>query len=236
MVPTPGLAAYSAGMAEWSPDGSRAAWVAPDGRLALRLWTARRSCAGREIRAIQWSPDNRRVIAQSRAGQSGWVIDTRDGTTTATRASWPAIVSSAGDVAWVEIDGGTFTGTTLLSKEGGSGSRVLGSSAVPPEEYFPTLTFSPDSDWLASDTIAVPSAVTIVDMPSGAQFAPSCAACLPARGFDPVWSPDGSSLAWSQDGHVVLARTGDWAGSIVADGVPVACARRTDCRSRTRAW
>jgi Tol biopolymer transport system component len=62
----------------------------------------------------------------------------------------------------------------------------------------------------------------VTDTRTGSVVAPACSGCAAeSLGGGGIWSPDGSSLAWGQDGHVVVARAGDWSGAIVADGSPV---------------
>ncbi len=113
----------------------------------------------------------------------------------------------------------------VLEHEDGTRERSSGIVRIPPEGAIPVPAFSPDGVWLAWDgatSAGAPSELMIAQLGSGARAAPTCARCSAgSHGSGAIWSPDGGSVMWSQDGHVVVAHTGEWAGSIVADGFPV---------------
>ena len=107
-----------------------------------------------------------------------------------------------------------FTSTLVLVHEDGSGTRRLGVVRIPPEGPLPVPAFSPDGAWLAWYGVGfarhrLSSRLMVTDTRTGSVVTPTCEACGPeSLGGGGIWSPDGGSLAWAQDGHVVVGANG----------------------------
>ncbi|MDP9238754.1 MAG: hypothetical protein M3P30_15380 [Chloroflexota bacterium] len=214
--------------ARWAPDAARAAWIEADGRLRVAKPLEAPAVFGPEgLADFLWSPDGTRLIAWTADRKLVSIIAARDGTTTATSAPVPASWSSAGDIAALEMPaGGSPLWTLVLAHEDGASRRELGGVYVNPEGPLPVPAFSPDGRWFARNGAVTganaATGVILVDTRTGEEVSSSCPACgAGSEGYGPEWSPDGRSLAWTQGDHVVVARTGDWSGAIVADGTPL---------------
>jgi Tol biopolymer transport system component len=165
-----------------------------------------------------WSPDSSRLMAWSGDRKAVSIVDASSGAITPTTAPAPASWSAAGDVAAVEWSSSTgFIGTVVLAHEDGRARYTVGSVHIPTEAAPPQPIFSPDGRWLAwVGTNAGPNGkerLAVTDVRTASLITPSCAACTTdVPGGDPIWSPDGRSLAWTQGDQVVVARTGIWIG------------------------
>jgi Tol biopolymer transport system component len=215
--------------AEWSPDGTMGAWIERQGGTTrLRVaqpYGAPRTIGPEGLVGFLWSPDGRSLVAwTSGSHPTTYVLDAA-GAAPAAEASLtgsPVGWSSTGDVlVWEQLDG-TQARRVVLVKTGGTDRRILGEVTLPYEGSAPSASFSPDGRWLAFDTATANgfSQGLLVGATDGSTvFRPHCISCAAAsQGWGPVWSTDGARLAWSQDGHILVADTGVWEGRAIADG------------------
>ncbi len=217
VIPVPPLAGVFFG--EWSPDGSKAAWIQPTGGTSvLRIATpggTPRTLGPEGLASLLWSPDGKKLLA-FRSGQpaKGYVLDAGVGGAIEVTIPPPLAWSSAGDVVVWENTAQPLIRNLVLMHQDGSGRRVLGQQFVQLEGANYTISFSPDGRWLAWDSAVDESGSqkgVVVQAVAG-----STKTTLP--GFGPAWSPDGGRLAWSEGGHVYVAHAGDWVGQAIGDG------------------
>ena len=217
--------------AEWSPDGSRGAWIEQNG-ATTRLRVAEpggepRTLGPEGLGGFLWSADGQALLAWTTGDDlTTYIIDVT-GSSAPAPAGIPVPVdwSLSGDFLFLEGPfGGPVPGKVVLVRQGGGGRRVLGKVGVPPEGPGPIFAFSPDGNWLAWDRAAGEAGrsfgLIVAATDGSGTVAPQCNQTCTGEwgGADPAWSPDGTHLAWSQDGHILIAETGVWAGRVVADG------------------
>ncbi len=229
LIPVPPLEGVS--RAEWSPDGSMAAWIEPhEGTSSLRVTEPGgdpRTLGPEGLAWFRWSPDGKALLAWTGGDPSNtYLIDaTGDRPAVEVGSFSPIDWSSAGDVVFWEGTDDILVRRVVVAKEDGTDRRVLGNVFVQLEGPGPTATFSLDGRWLAWDgavgedgewlglVVAATDGTTI-------QF-PRCAPDVceeESLGGHPAWSPDGTRLAWSEAAGLMVGETGVWEGRPVADG------------------
>lgn len=167
-----------------------------------------------------WSPDSTTVLFNTFDGQLEHLMlanangtDVREIDTSALSAGrhvelWPAGWSPTGDqvafVATAEPDSGN--GTVYVVDPTGAEAQAVGPERV--DTY--SVSWSPDQavDRLVFATNDNPSSVQILDVPSGDMTTVD-------RGYWPTWSPDGSQIAYWNNGTVVADTAGALAGTPV---------------------
>jgi Tol biopolymer transport system component/DNA-binding CsgD family transcriptional regulator len=211
---------------EWSPDGSMAAWIEPSGNGTSVLRVAEaggtpRTLGPEGLASFLWSADSKQLLAWPNGAEiKTYLIDTSTGDTQELGSFYPLTWSSTGDFV-VREPSESPSGDLVLMHPDGSGRRVLGQQYIPYEGGNTKVTFSPDGRWLAWDAGVQGdgSALFVATVDGSGTIIPSCAPdpCI-QPGAGPAWSPDGSRLAWSEDGHIYVAETGIWEGHAVAEG------------------
>jgi Tol biopolymer transport system component len=218
--------------AKWSPDASRAAWIESDGETS-ELVLAK---PGEEPRRVEvegitnflWSPESRQILAwEGWHRPDSYIIDVESGDVEALALkALPVDWAPSGDLLIWEETNDTYSKlrAVALVHSDGSGRRVLGSVSFPNDGPLPVSAFSPDGRWLAwssaiSEEIAgwsIAVAATDGSTVAWPRCSEPCTEKWPRS--HPSWSPDGQRLAWSQDGHILVAETGVWEGQVVAEG------------------
>jgi Tol biopolymer transport system component len=169
---------------------------------------------------VSWSPDGSTVLFNTFDGQQEHVVTAKsDGTdvgeidTGALSAGahvefWPAGWSPKGDqVAFVAAKLDVGKGTLYVARPDGGDPQAVGPKMV--DTY--SVSWSPDpavDRLVLSITNNAGSSVQILDLPSGNM-------AFVDRGFWPTWSPDGSRIAYWNDGTVVAETAGALSGTPV---------------------
>jgi len=220
--------------AKWSPDGSQAAWIGADGpgygvAVAAPEQEPRRIGPG-GVKDFLWSPDGSRIVAWE-----GWdssevsIIDAVGGDShSITLNGFPIAWASSGDLIIWEKTGernDCLRSVVTVRPDGGERHHLGGIRLCTeggPSEF---SSLSRDGQWLAwsrvADSEGKPEMRVVVAATDGSTIAHlECLRdCSPqSSGSDPAWSPDGRQIAWSQDGHILVADAGVWEGRVVADG------------------
>jgi Tol biopolymer transport system component len=215
--------------AEWSPDGSKGAWIEQQGASThLRVaepYGAARTLGPEGIVGFLWAPDGRSLLAWTGDWPpKSYVLDPA-GAGPAVEAPLigsPVGWSSAGDVLVWEQAEATQARRVVLVRTDGTNRRILAEVTLPYEGSAPSASFSPDGQWLAFDTATTngfSQGLLVAARDESRVLRPHCERCAAAsQGCQPAWSPDGARLAWSQDGHILVAETGVWDGRVIADG------------------
>ena len=227
VIPLPLLNTSAIG---WSPDGSQGAWIEVHESIGVLRIAAPggdpRSVGPEGLVSARWSPGGEKLLAWTGGiDMTTYLIDATTGSAAEVGNFGPIAWSSTGDVAFWEETEEVLIRRVVVTKEDGTNRRVLGSAFVRVEGGLSTVTFSPDGRWLAwsggvgelEERLGVVVAVT-----NGANLiVPQCESDIcdrESRGIQPAWSFDGSQLAWSQDSRILVAETGIWQGTPVAEG------------------
>jgi Tol biopolymer transport system component len=169
---------------------------------------------------VSWSPDGSTVLFNTFDGQQEHLVtakqngtDVHEIDTSALSAGthvefWPAGWSPKGDqIAFVAAKPDSGKGTLYLARPDGADPQ-----AVAPEQIDTySVSWSPDpaiDRLVLSTTDNAGSSVRILDLPSGSLT-------YVDRGFWPTWSPDGSRIAYWNDGTVVAETAGALSGDTV---------------------
>ncbi|MGD0115003.1 MAG: hypothetical protein ABSC13_03225 [Dehalococcoidia bacterium] len=220
--------------ANWSPDGTEAAWIEPDGdtyKLALaRPGEDPRYVQQEGIKAFLWSPDGRQILAwdDNWNATAVYVVDFDTGeATSSTLTGLPLAWSPTGNViVWEQIAGElSYIRAVVVAHPDGSESRILGDIMLATEGSPPDFfSLSTDGRWLAwsrdVNEETRDAGLIVVATDGSATISPKCGDACSANstGFSPAWSPDGKQIAWAQDGHILVADAGIWQGRVVAEG------------------
>jgi Tol biopolymer transport system component len=169
---------------------------------------------------VSWSPDGSTVLFNTFDGQQEHLVtakpngtDVREIDTSALSAGahvefWPAGWSPTGDrIAFVAAKPDSGKGTLYVARADGADPQAVGPERV--DTY--SVSWSPDpvvDRLVLSTTDNAGSSVQILDLPSGELTSVD-------RGFWPTWSPDGSRMAYWNNGTVVTETAGALAGAPV---------------------
>jgi Tol biopolymer transport system component len=220
-----------------SPDGSKVAYVADDG--AWDLWVVNTDGTG-HLRLTQngegypsrhgsmsWSPDGSRIAFTSTAGVE---VINADGT------GRNALTDAGGEPVWAP-DGSTIlflvwdfdTGERHIWRvsSDGSGQEQLTNSG-----FYSAIAYSPDGAKVLhtySTEVGMPGWVAVMNADGSGQI-------LLAEGGGPIWSPDGSKIAFTVDpggpgsgceGRILHVINSDGSGDVTI---------ATPCNLWPRAW
>ena len=166
---------------------------------------------------VSWSPDGSTVLFNTFDGQQEHLVtakpngtDVREIDTSALSAGshielWPAGWSPTGDqVAFVAATLDTGEGTVYVVRPDGTGMQSVGPERV--ATYSVSWSPDPTVKRLVLATSDNPSSVQVLDLSSGNLTTVD-------RGYWPTWSPDGSRIAYWNNGTVVAETAGALAGT-----------------------
>jgi Tol biopolymer transport system component len=168
---------------------------------------------------VSWSPDGSTVLFNTFDGQQEHLVtakpngtDVREIDTSALSAAghielWPAGWSPSGDqVAFVAATLDTGEGTVYVVRPDGTDMQSVGPKRV--ATYSVSWSPDPSVERLVLATSDNPSSVQILDVTSGDVTTVD-------RGYWPTWSPDGSQIAYWNNGTIVAETAGALAGTPV---------------------
>jgi len=168
---------------------------------------------------VSWSPDGSTVLFNTFDGQQEHLVtakpngtDVREMDTSALSAAghielWPAGWSPSGDqVAFVAAKLDTGEGTVYVVRPNGADPQAVGPERV--ATYSVSWSPDPSVERLVLATSDNPSSVQIIDLSTGSLTTVD-------RGYWPTWSPDGSQIAYWNNGTIVAETAGALAGTPV---------------------
>ncbi len=217
--------------AEWSRDGSRAAWIEPRNDTYVLLVAE----PGQEARALgpeglhdfRWSPDGEAILAWEYGEPSRSYVIHTSGVTV------PIAMDDVVGVGWLSVDEAVVLHDAhdgpdrdvVIVDQDGERVRVLGRAYVKMGGLPPAFAFSPDGRWLAWGPARAEAGEHLGLVVAGTDGSGIVTPRYPAqlRGVGsgqahPAWSPDGRYLAWDRGGSVLVAETGVWEARVVAQG------------------